>query len=106
MNEVTSRTYRVNAARHHASGDIKKLWRTDLRVESLEGKTLLSAGLVNHQVGSHAVSTTAVAHAAAEFSGTLTGIYSNVHIPFAGYVVKLLDFRNAERSRFDTFARL
>ena len=66
---------------------VKKPRRTDLRVESLEGKTLLSAGLLSHQVGSHAVSTAVVARTAAEFSGTLTGIYSNVHIPFAGYLL-------------------
>ena len=64
---------------------IKNPRHTDLRVESLEGKTLLSAGSVSHHVASHTVNTAVVAHAAAEFSGTLTGIYSNVHIPFAGY---------------------
>jgi hypothetical protein len=61
--------------------------RTVLRVESLEGKTLLSAGSVSRHIASHAVNTEVVAHAAAEFSGTLTGAYSNVHIPFAGYLL-------------------
>ena len=66
---------------------IKNRRRTDLRVEFLEGKTLLSAGLVRDHVASHLAKAAVVAHAAAEFSGTLTGIYSNVHIPFAGYLL-------------------
>lgn len=58
-----------------------------LQVESLEGKTLLSTGLVTHPVAHHHTTAAIVSHAAAEFSGTLTGIYSNVHIPFAGYLL-------------------
>jgi hypothetical protein len=63
---------------------IKNRRRTELRVESLEGKTLLTAGSVGHHLASHSV---VGAQAAAELSGTLTGIYSNVHIPFAGYLL-------------------
>jgi hypothetical protein len=66
---------------------IKNSRRTDLRLEELEGKTLLSAGLVRDNVASHLAKAAVVAHAAAEFSGTLTGVYSNVHIPFAGYLL-------------------
>jgi hypothetical protein len=61
--------------------------RLDPRVESLEGKTLLSTGLVSAEGIPHAAPARAVAHTAAEFSGTLTGIYSNVHIPYAGYLL-------------------
>jgi hypothetical protein len=62
---------------------IKNHRRVSLQVEPLEGKTVLSAGLASH----HAAMTAAVVAQAASFSGTLTGIYSNVHIPFAGYLL-------------------
>jgi hypothetical protein len=52
--------------------------RAQLCVESLEGKMLLSAGSVMHQVAHHA----APIVAQAAFSGTLTGRYSDVHAPF------------------------
>ena len=65
----------------------KNRYRSAPRVESLEGKTLLSAGLVGHHAAPQAMSATAVAHVAAPLSGTLTGVYSNVHIPFAGYLL-------------------
>ena len=61
--------------------NIKNRRRVGLQVEPLEGKIQLSAGLASH----HAAMTAAAAAQAASFSGTLTGVYSNVHIPFAGY---------------------
>jgi hypothetical protein len=60
----------------------KKRLRTQPRVESLEGKTLLSAGSVMHHVAHHVTSAPIVAQAIPAFSGTLTGPYSDVHIPF------------------------
>jgi hypothetical protein len=42
---------------------------------------LLSAGLVMPHIAHHAVSAPIVAQAPAEFSGTLTGPYSNIHVP-------------------------
>ncbi len=65
----------------------KNLRRLDPRVESLEGKTLLSAGLAGHHVAPHETAAPFVVQAAAEFSGTMMGSYSNVHIPFAGYLL-------------------
>ena len=65
----------------------KNRFRSAPRVEALEGKTLLSAGLTGQHPAPHAMSATAVAHVATPFSGTLTGVYSNVHIPFAGYLL-------------------
>jgi hypothetical protein len=65
---------------------IKNRRRLDLRLEALEGKTLLSTGALSHHAAPHAM-TASVAAQAAEFSGTLTGFYSNVHIPFAGYLL-------------------
>jgi hypothetical protein len=67
--------------------NIKNRRRADLHVESLEGKALLSAGSVTHEIAALAKPSAAIAHASAAFSGTLTGIYSNVHIPFAGYLL-------------------
>jgi hypothetical protein len=58
--------------------------RTELRVESLEGKALLSAGAALHHAAHEAA---IVAQAPAPFTGTLTGPYSNVHIPYAGYLL-------------------
>ena len=55
-------------------------------IESLEGKILLSTGSVIHRLAGH-VTAAAIVDQAAEFSGTLTGSYSNVHIPFAGYLL-------------------
>ncbi len=66
--------------------NIKNRRRVSLQVEPLEGKTLLSAGLASHHAADHAM-TAAVVAKAASFSGTLTGVYSNVHIPFAGYLL-------------------
>jgi hypothetical protein len=71
---------------------IKYRRRISLQVESLEGKTLLSTGLVTHPVARHRTTAAIVSHAAAEFNGTLTGIYSNVHIPFAGYLLNYATF--------------
>jgi hypothetical protein len=56
--------------------------RTQLRVESLEGKTLLSTGAVAHELAHHVTAAPMVAHAIEAFSGTLTGFYSDVHVPF------------------------
>jgi hypothetical protein len=54
--------------------------RTPLRVEALEGKTLLSAGSAMQHAVPHVMAAPIVDQAAA-FSGTLTGQYSNVNIP-------------------------
>jgi hypothetical protein len=64
----------------------KKRRRTQLRVESLEGKTLLSTGLVMHQVAPHVAAAPIVAQATA-FSGTLTGPYSNVDVPGFSHIL-------------------
>jgi hypothetical protein len=53
---------------------------TPLRVESLEGKTLLSTGSAMQHVAPHVTAAPIVAQAPA-FSGTLTGPYSNVNVP-------------------------
>jgi hypothetical protein len=66
--------------------NIKNRRRASAQVESLEGKTLLSAGFVSHHAA-HRAMTAAVVAQAAQFSGTLMGVYSNVHIPFAGYLL-------------------
>jgi hypothetical protein len=63
--------------------------RTQLRVESLEGKTLLSAGSAMHHVAHHVRSAPIIAQATAAFSGTLTGPYSIVHVPVVGYFENL-----------------
>jgi hypothetical protein len=60
---------------------LKNRRRTQLRVESLEGKTLLSTGSVMHQVAPHMTAAPIVAQMPAPFSGTLTGMYSNDHAP-------------------------
>jgi hypothetical protein len=60
--------------------------RTPLRVESLEGKTLLSTGSVMHQVAPHVTAAPIVAQATA-FSGTLTGSYSNVNVPGFSHIL-------------------
>jgi hypothetical protein len=65
---------------------IKNRRRLEPRLETLEGKTLLSAGALSHQAAHHVITGLVVAQAA-PFSGTLTGSYSNVHIPFAGYLL-------------------
>ncbi len=64
----------------------KKHHRTVPRVEVLEGKTLLSTGLIGH-AAHHAASAAAISQAATPLSGIMTGVYSNVHIPFAGYLL-------------------
>ena len=56
--------------------------RTQPRVESLEGKSLLSTGAVMHELAHHVKAAPIVADAAATFSGTLTGHYSDVHVPY------------------------
>ncbi len=56
--------------------------RTQPRVESLEGKTLLSIGAVMHELAHHVKAAPIVADAIATFSGTLTGHYSDVHVPY------------------------
>jgi hypothetical protein len=66
--------------------NVKNRRRISLQVEPLEGKTLLSAGLASHHGADHSM-TAAVVAQAASFSGTLTGPYSNVHIPFSGYLL-------------------
>jgi hypothetical protein len=54
--------------------------RTPLRVEALEGKSLLSAGSAMRHVAGPVMAAPIVDQAAA-FSGTLAGTYSNVNIP-------------------------
>jgi hypothetical protein len=66
---------------------IKNRHRSAPRAEALEDKTLLSAGLAGHHAESHAMNAAAVAQVATPFSGTTSGVYSNVHIPFAGYLL-------------------
>ena len=61
--------------------------RTELRVESLEGKALLSTGSGMHHIAPDVRSARIIDQAPGPFSGTLTGPYSNVHIPFAGYLL-------------------
>jgi hypothetical protein len=56
--------------------------RMQLQVESLEGKTLLSTGAVMHELAHHVKAAPIVADATATFSGTLTGQYSDVHVPY------------------------
>ncbi len=58
--------------------------RTELRVESLEGKTLLSAGGALHHAAHEAA---IVAQTPAPITGSLSGRYSNIHIPYAGYLL-------------------
>jgi hypothetical protein len=60
---------------------LKNRRRTQPRVDSLEGKTLLSTGSLMDQVAPHVRAAPIVAQAAAAFSGTLTGPYSNVRAP-------------------------
>jgi hypothetical protein len=82
------------------SGSSKGLWkvmqkhnkkrpRLAPRVEALEGKTLLSTstGLMGQHWAHHVMNASAIAQVAAPLSGTLSGIYSNVHIPLAGYLL-------------------
>jgi hypothetical protein len=61
--------------------------RTQPSVQPLEGKTLLSSGSAMHHVPVQVGAEQIVAQVPAPISGTLTGIYSNVHIPFAGYLL-------------------
>lgn len=60
--------------------------RTPLRVESLEGKTLLSTGLAMQRVAPHVSAAPIVAQVSA-FSGTLTGSYSNINIPGFSHIL-------------------
>jgi hypothetical protein len=57
-----------------------------LRVESLEGKTLLSTGSAMHLVAPRATAAPIVAQASA-FSGTLTGSYSNANVPGFSHIL-------------------
>jgi hypothetical protein len=58
--------------------------RVEPRVEPLEGKTLLSAGGAMHHAAHEAA---VVAQAPGPITGSLTGHYSNIHIPFAGHLL-------------------
>jgi hypothetical protein len=61
--------------------------RTRLRVESLEGKTLLSTDAIMQHVAHHVSPAPMVVESTPAFSGTLTGSYSTVHgIPFVSNV--------------------
>jgi hypothetical protein len=55
--------------------------RTQPRVESLEGKELLSTGAVMQQLAPHVSAAAIAAQATPAITGTLTGPYSNVHAP-------------------------
>jgi hypothetical protein len=59
---------------------------TPLRVESLEGKTLLSTGSAMQHVAPHVTAAPIVAQASA-FSGTLTGSYSNINVPGFSHIL-------------------
>lgn len=61
--------------------------RTGLRVESLEGKALLSGGPALRHVAPHITAAPIVAQAATGFTGTLTGSYSNVNVPGFSHVL-------------------
>jgi hypothetical protein len=60
--------------------------RTPLRVESLEGKTLLSTGSAMRQVAPHVTAAPIVAQATA-FSGSLSGSYSNINVPGFSHIL-------------------
>jgi hypothetical protein len=60
---------------------IKNHRRTQLRVESLEGKTLLSSGAVMQQVAHHVTAAPITSQAVSVFTGTLAGRYTSVHAP-------------------------
>jgi hypothetical protein len=60
--------------------------RTPLRVEALEGKTLLSAGSAMQHLAPQVTAAPLAAQAAA-FSGTLTGSYSNVDVPGFSHIL-------------------
>jgi hypothetical protein len=77
--------------------------RTQLTFESLEGKTLLSTGSVMHHVASQVTTAPIVARAPAAFSGTLTGVYSNVHAP--GFA-NILSYRTSGTLTGTGFTRL
>jgi hypothetical protein len=64
----------------------KNRQRTPLRVESLEGKTLLSTGSAMQHVAPHVTAAPIVAQAAS-FGGTLTGPYSNVNVPGFSHIL-------------------
>jgi hypothetical protein len=81
----------------------KNYRRTQLRVESLEGKTLLSTGSMMHGVAPHMTTAPIVAQAPAPFSGTLTGVYSNVHAP--GFA-NVLSYRTSGNLSGTGFTRL
>jgi hypothetical protein len=66
---------------HHGN-----LQHTQFQVESLERKTLLSAGFGLHRLAPHVMPARVTGRTAAEFSGTLTGNYSHVSVPFAGKI--------------------
>jgi hypothetical protein len=66
---------------------VKNRRRTQLRVEALEGKTLLSTGSVVHQVARRVTAAPIVAKASAAFSGTLTGSYSNIDAPGFAHIL-------------------
>jgi len=65
---------------------IKNRRRAQLRVESLEAKTLLSTASVVHPVAHHVSHAPIVAQATATFTGTLAGHYSSVHAPHFAYI--------------------
>jgi hypothetical protein len=64
--------------------------RLQPRVEPLEGKILLSAVPVVHHFAPHVATAPIVAQSPATFSGTLTGPYSNAHVPGFGNILSYL----------------
>jgi hypothetical protein len=72
----------------------KNRLRTELRVESLEGKTLLSGGLLAHHVSQSAMAAPFVAQATTAFSGTLMGMYSDINAPGFAHIQNYRTFGN------------
>jgi len=84
--------------------------RTQPRAESLEEKTLLSAGSAMHRVAPHMTTAPMVSQAIAPISGTLTGSYSNVNAPGFSHVLNYatsgtLSGTGSTRLRGSLFAR-
>jgi hypothetical protein len=66
--------------------DAKNRRRTPLRVESLEGRTLLSTGSAVQRIAPRVTAAPIVAQAVA-LSGTLSGSYSNINVPGFSHIL-------------------
>jgi hypothetical protein len=60
--------------------------RTQLTVESLEGKALPSTGSLLHQIAQEVSAAPIVSQATVGFSGTLAGRYGDTRVPFVGSI--------------------